>query len=44
MCAESCNDDRFVIIDKAKEDLLKYTNIEDNLDEMNVLDVFLFRC
>ena len=44
MYAEICNDGRFDIIAKAKEDLLKRTNIETNPDEMKVLDAFLFRC
>ena len=43
MCAGTC-DDRFKIIGKAKEDLLKSTNIDSSPDEMKVLDVFLFRC
>ena len=29
---------------KAKEDILKKTNIETNNEEMKVLDSFLFRC
>lgn len=44
MCAQSCNDDSWKIIDKAKEHLLKSTNIESSSDEMKVLDSFLFRC
>ena len=44
MCAGTCDDDRFKIIGKAKEDLLKSTNIDSSPDEMKVLDVFLFRC
>lgn len=35
---------RFEIIAKAKEDLIKSTNIEISEDEMKVLDNFLFRC
>ena len=32
------------VIQKAKEHLLKVTNIENNKEEMQVLDNFLFRC
>lgn len=39
-----CGDNRFEIIDKAKEDLIRSTNIESSEDEMKVLDNFLFRC
>lgn len=39
-----CGDNRFKIIAKAKEDLIKSTNIETSSDEMKVLDNFLFRC
>lgn len=42
--AEICNDNRFKIIERAKEYILKYTNIETSKDEMKVLDNFLFRC
>lgn len=41
---ETCTDDRFVIIQKAKEDIIKSTNIKTNFDEMKVLDNFLYRC
>ena len=37
-------DNRFEIIKKAKEDLIRSTNIEISEDEMKVLDNFLFRC
>ena len=37
-------DNRMEIIQKAKEHLLKATNIEDSKAEMQVLDNFLFRC
>ena len=37
-------DNRQEIIQKAKEHLLKATNIEDSEAEMQVLDNFLFRC
>ena len=39
-----CGDNRFEIIDKAKKDLIKITNIEMSPDEMKVIDNFLFRC
>lgn len=39
-----CGDNRFKIIEKAKEDLLNSTNIDTSPDEMKVLDNFLFRC
>ena len=38
------DDNRFEIIAKAKEDLIRSTNIETSEDEMKVLDSFLFRC
>lgn len=41
---EICGDNRFEIIEKAKADLLKSTNIESSEDEMKVFDNFLFRC
>lgn len=44
MCDAICGDDRFEIIDEAKRQLLKYTNIETSPDEMKVIDTFLFRC
>ena len=43
MC-EICSDNRFDVIKKAKECLLKKTNIETNKDEMNCIDNILFRC
>ena len=42
--ANICGDNRFEIIAKAKEALLECTNIENSLEEMAVLDNFLFRC
>ena len=33
-----------VVIDRAKQDLLKSTNIDTSPKEMEVLDDFLFRC
>ena len=40
----TAGDERFEIIAKAKEDLIRSTNIETSEDEMKVLDSFLFRC
>ena len=40
----TAGDGRFEIIIKAKEDLIRSTNIETSEDEMKVLDNFLFRC
>lgn len=37
-------DDRDKTIQKAKDHLLKATNIKDSKEEMQVLDNFLFRC
>lgn len=39
-----CEDNRDEIIQKAKDHLLKATNIKDSKEEMQVLDNFLFRC
>lgn len=39
-----CGDNRLIIIERAKEDILQSTNIESSKDEMKVLDNFLFRC
>lgn len=41
--AEICDDNRFEIIEKAKQKLIESTNIEDSPDEMKVLDNILFR-
>ena len=41
---EVCIDDRFKMIERAKQHLLETTNIETREDEMKVLDNFLFRC
>lgn len=38
-----CGDNRLEIIQKAREDLLRATNIEGSQDEMAVLDNILFR-
>lgn len=44
MCTgESCEDNRFEIIKKAKDYLLEYTNIESRPEEMAVIDNILFR-
>lgn len=39
-----CTDNRLEVIAKAKEALLKQTNIIDSPEEMSVLDTFLMRC
>ena len=39
-----CGDNRFEIIEKAKQDILESTNIQSSEDKMKVLDNFLFRC
>lgn len=41
---EVCSDNRFEIIDRAKQDLIERTNIETSPQEMMWLDDFLFRC
>lgn len=41
---EMCGDNRFEIINKAKEDIINSTNISTSQDEMSILDNFLFRC
>lgn len=41
---DMCGDNRFEIINKAKEDIINSTNITMSPEEMNVLDSFLFRC
>ena len=40
---ETCGDNRFDIIQKAKDDLMESTNVGSCQDEMEVLDSFLFR-
>lgn len=40
---EMCGDNRFEVIQRAKEHLIESTNIESSPDEMKVLDSFLFR-
>lgn len=39
-----CDDNRIITIEKAKQALIKGTNIEDSPEEMKVLDSFLLRC
>ena len=39
-----CSDNRFLIIERAKKDIINSTNIESSKDEMKSLDSFLFRC
>ena len=39
----TCGDNRFEIIGRAKEDMLRSTNIESRPAEMDVLDSILFR-
>lgn len=41
---ETCSDDRFELIAKAKAELLDATNIESNPTDMAALDSILFRC
>ena len=40
---EICNDNRFELIEKYKQQLLEATNIETSIDEMKVIDNILFR-
>ena len=44
MINESCTDNRFEIINRAKKHIIESTNIDMSPDEMKVLDNFLFRC
>lgn len=44
MSAIGCGDNQFKVIDRAKEHLLRATNIESSPEEMAVLDDFLLRC
>ena len=39
----TCGDNRFEIIQKAKDDIIQATNIQGSPDEMEVLDSILFR-
>lgn len=43
MC-DNCTDNRFEIIDAAKQDLLQSTNIQSSPAEMAVLSSMLYRC
>lgn len=40
----NCDDCMFEVIEKAKDELISSTNIEDSPDEIAVIDTFLFRC
>lgn len=40
---DTCGDNRFEIIQRAKDDLIQATNIQSSPDEMKVLDSILFR-
>lgn len=40
---EICTDNRFVLIEKYKNELLESTNIADSKEEMDVIDNILFR-
>jgi len=44
VCSDIYEDDRFEIIEKAKQSIIKSTNIESSPDEMKVLDNILYRC
>lgn len=41
---DTCGDDRFELIAKAKQKLLDATNIDSSPDEIAALDNILFRC
>lgn len=43
MATDICGDNRFEIIQKAKQLLIKSTNIKDSPEEMKVIDTILFR-
>lgn len=43
MSNEVCSDNRFEIIEAAKQELIRCTNIEMRPDEMSVIDSVLFR-
>lgn len=42
--ADVCGDNRFEIIEKAKNHILEATNIDASPEEMKVLDTLLYRC
>ena len=44
MCNTICEDNRFELIAKYKQQLIEGTNIENSPDEMAVIDNILFRC
>lgn len=44
MSAETCEDNRFLVIERAKKDLFESTNIEMVPKEVEVIDSILFRC
>ena len=44
MSAEICGDNRFLVIERAKNDLFESTNIEMAPKEIEVIDIILFRC
>lgn len=44
MNAETCEDNRFLVIERAKKDLFESTNIEMVPKEVEVIDSILFRC
>lgn len=43
MCKSYCGDNRFELIKKYHNKLIKGTNIETSPDEMKVIDIILFR-
>lgn len=43
MSAETCGDNRFSVIERAKKDLFESTNIEMVPEEVKVIDGILFR-
>ncbi len=44
MSAEICRDNRFLVIERAKNDLFESTNIGMAPKEVEVIDSILFRC
>lgn len=43
MCGEMCTDNRFELIEKYKQKLIKSTNIEQSEAEMKVINDILYR-
>ena len=41
---DMCDYNQFIIIKRAKEDIIQHTNIGLSKDEMKLLDNILFRC